>query len=93
MSRTNVLKNPLLRAKVWNKCKGICVTCSCEMAYISNGSNPPWDCKDPHRYVNGLNSIVFSLDHIKPHSKGGSDNIRNLQGMCITCNRRKKNGS
>jgi 5-methylcytosine-specific restriction endonuclease McrA len=93
MSRTNKLKCRKLREKVWKNCNGICVSCSEPMILNSYGSNPPWDCSEPHMYTNGLNSKVFSLDHKKPYSKGGSDNIRNLQGMCITCNRSKKNGS
>ena len=61
------------------------------MVKESIGSTPPWDCEDTTVYVNGFNSLVFSIDHIKPVSKGGSNHLRNLQGMCITCNKKKKN--
>ena len=82
MSRTNRLKNPVLRKTIWENCKGKCVSCSCGMLFESYGSNPPWECDNPNKYVNGLNSIVFSIDHIKPHSKGGRTKLKNAQLLC-----------
>lgn len=35
--------------------------------------------------------ILMTKDHIYPHSKGGSDNLDNLQPMCIVCNMLKGN--
>lgn len=34
---------------------------------------------------------ALDVDHIVPQSKGGTDDISNLQALCYTCNRQKRN--
>lgn len=36
-------------------------------------------------------SIPFHIDHIKPHSHGGSNNIENLRPLCAPCNLKRGN--
>ena len=44
-----------------------------------------------HRNSYGRNSEMgWEIDHIRPVSKGGTDNIRNLQALQTGENRRKK---
>jgi hypothetical protein len=46
---------------------------------------------DAYRCVTCGASDALSLDHIYPHSLGGSDAMENLQTMCQPCNSRKGN--
>ena len=37
------------------------------------------------------NDVILHIDHIIPHSLGGSDNVDNLQVLCNKCNTSKQN--
>ena len=47
----------------------------------------------PHLNLYGFdrrgNHILFTRDHIKPKSKGGSNHLYNAQTMCLDCNGKK----
>ena len=46
--------------------------------------------RDKYRCVKCESHIELQLDHVFPHSKGGSDDPENLQTLCGVCNRLKK---
>jgi|GEM_PF-3803324 len=46
--------------------------------------------RDQYRCVKCQSYNELQLDHIFPHSKGGSDDYENLQTLCGPCNRLKK---
>lgn len=52
--------------------------------------------RDFHKCVNcgheGSDENPLTLDHIVPRSKGGSNEVENLQTMCYDCNYSKGNG-
>ena len=68
---------------VWQKAKKV------------RGKDPNLSRQDPYgnliyRHSYGLDSDMgWEVDHIKPKSKGGSDNIRNLQALNTQVNRKK----
>ena len=45
--------------------------------------------RDAYRCVTCGTHLNLSVDHIEPVSKGGSDDLDNLQTMCQPCNSRK----
>jgi|GEM_PF-3021874 len=50
-------------------------------------------CCGKHLHINpdGDSDTYLTLDHIFPASRGGSNNLRNLQGLCNGCNAKKGN--
>jgi hypothetical protein len=46
--------------------------------------------RDGYRCVKCTSFIDLQIDHVYPHSKGGSDDPENLQTLCAVCNRIKK---
>jgi len=86
--------DPKLRAFLFESCEGICPDCLREMVLESevtnqSGKSAYSNDDDNSLNVNGFQSRVFSVDHIHPKNKGGKDNLSNLRGLCMTCNRKK----
>ena len=78
---------PYDKDRVWDKAKQI------------RGRNPNVHRQDP--YGNQIYKPSYGkdspqgweVDHIKPKSRGGSDNLRNLQAMKTSVNRSKGNST
>lgn len=75
----NSTVNKRLKARhggyLYEKQQGKCPGCQCPIA-IGKGTIPE--------------DLPLDLDHIKPRRRGGRDNLENLQLLCQSCNRRKK---
>ena len=52
-----------------------------------------WGKDPPHINLYGFDksgkSVLMTQDHIKPRAKGGTNNLYNLQPMCVRCNSKK----
>lgn len=82
-----------IRYKIF-KLKGVkCVGCGVEGKYFVKEKTP--DNLHYHLNLYGIDKsgdeVLMTKDHIIPSSRGGSNDIENLQPMCITCNREKGN--
>lgn len=63
-----------LRQKAWEKCGGICYLCGLPMFPNAESGSP----------------LVFTLEHIIPKSKGGTNDMENLSGSHQFCNNFKQ---
>lgn len=88
-----IQKDKKLRKYLFLDVNGICPLCKRDMIFESIGirvPNPYDFTGDKTKYSSSSNSRVFSVDHIVPISKGGGNDIKNLRGICLTCNKKKK---
>lgn len=73
-----------------------CCKCGLKASYFAKernyGSNGRY-----HLNLYGINEkgeeVLFTKDHIYPHSKGGINDITNYQTMCEKCNNNKSNNT
>ncbi len=75
-----------LQTFYYKGCK--CVNCGLEATILAKGEGRGsfhWD-------VYTVDFYPLTVDHIKPKSKGGLDELDNYQPMCAGCNSRKGNG-
>lgn len=63
------------RAYLYRQCQGICPGCGRKMLL----NNPR------------AKNAYMTIDHIVPKSKGGTNNIENLRGLCRACNIKRGN--
>ena len=73
-------KNKKHRKEIYIKNNFTCVYCGLKFKTPIN-----WNGKSAIH--NG--EMFLEIDHIKPLSKGGSDNIDNKQSLCQKCNNKK----
>lgn len=75
MSSTALAKK---RKKLFRLQKGICAYCGCKTIKKLKPHHP-----------RKLKVRVFTLDHVIPRSKGGTNRWENIVGACFECNQKK----
>jgi 5-methylcytosine-specific restriction endonuclease McrA len=70
-----------------------CVFCGVEGVFMAleqdQGSSKR--AQSPHFNLYTIDNRLMTQDHIIPLSKGGKDNLNNLQTACLKCNNKKGN--
>lgn len=93
MPNGNIINTGSTRYKVFLN-KGIkCVNCGIEGKFLALEKDVKNTDSIFHLNLYALDKhgkeVMMTQDHIIPKSKGGSDDLDNLQPMCIICNRNK----
>ena len=64
----------------------VCVSCGAKGTILARGIDK---AKSKHWDVYTEDFLPLTVDHIFPKSKGGTNDLENLQPMCYTCNQIK----
>ena len=84
--QTQFSKHKRLRVFFTHGLKCANATCEKEGIYLLKGENHAGGF---HVDVYTKDFELMTIDHIQPRSKGGGNNIENLQPMCASCNTKK----
>lgn len=76
------LKKAILSAVIWSRARGRCRYCDREMTFeTGSGEGRPTP-----------SFLSFTIDHVRPKSQGGADDLENLVAACSECNTLKSDG-
>jgi len=81
-----------LRYQTFSESGIICKTCGIEGKFFAKERNVNSSCSyhfNLYAINKKGNEVLMTKDHIHPTSKGGRNNLKNLQTMCVYCNRDK----